>query len=138
MTGENITVADGALDEKTRRLLGDLLRHTDATARLVGRGKPAFDADEFLRYAGEDLLVRMGEVVVRLDRTSPGFVEAHPGLELRNLKDTRNVMAHGYDIVDFEIVWEILSVHLPPVAKKVRSLLPTNIGELVPRESPHG
>lgn len=117
-----------ALDENVTRLLDDLLRHSDAAARLVERGKAAFDADEFLRYAGEDLIVRMGEVVARIDRKAPTFVDRHPELELRNLKDTRNVMAHGYDIVDFEIVWEILEVHLPPVAERVRALLLEAVG----------
>jgi uncharacterized protein with HEPN domain len=110
------------------RLLGDLLRHTDAVARLVGRGKRAYDEDEFLRYAAEDLLVRLGAVVARLDRKAPGFITAHPDLELRNLKDTRNVVAHGYDIIDFEIVWEILAENIPVVADRVRDLLHTEQG----------
>ncbi|MBE1875959.1 DUF86 domain-containing protein [Myceligenerans pegani] len=113
----------GTIDPVVSRLLGDLLLHTDAAARLVGRGKPAYDDDEFLRYAAEDLLVRLGEVVARLDRKAPGFIEDHPDLELRNLKDTRNVVAHGYDIVDFEIIWEIFAENLPVVAGRVRDLL---------------
>src|SRR5699024_5777150 len=96
---------------------------TDAAARLVDRGEAAFRNDEFLRFAGEDLLVRLGEIVARLDRKAPGFVEAHSNLELRNLKDTRNFVAHGYDVVDFDIVWEILKDNLPVVAAKIRSVL---------------
>lgn len=113
----------GDVDPRAVRLLNDLLMQADAAARLVRRGKPAYDQDEFLRYAGEDLLVRLGEVVARLDRKVPGFVEAHPDMELRNLKDTRNFVAHGYDVVDFEIIWEILADHVPLVAARVRALL---------------
>ena len=113
----------GRADPRATRLLEDLLLQTDAVARLVDRGRPAYDQDEFLRYAGEDLLVRLGEVVARLDRKVPGFVEAHPGLELRNLKDARNFVAHGYDVVDFEIIWEILADNVPVVATRVRVLL---------------
>lgn len=105
------------------RPLGDLLLHTDAAARLIRRGKPAYDDDEFLRYAAEDLLIRLGEVVARLDRKAPSFIEGHPDLELRNLKDTRNVVAHGYHIVDFEIIWEILAENIPQVANRIRDLL---------------
>ena len=57
----------GHVDPRATRLLDDLLLQTDAVARLVDRGKPAYDQDEFLRYAGEGLLVRLGEVVARLD-----------------------------------------------------------------------
>lgn len=114
-----------AIETQVSRLLGDLVLHTDAAARLVGRGKHAYDEDEFLRYAAEDLLVRLSEIVARLDRKFPGFIEAHPDLELRNLKDTRNVVAHGYDLVDFEIIWEILAENIPVVADRVRNLLDT-------------
>lgn len=113
----------GHVDPRATRLLNDLLLQTDAVARLVDRGKSAYDQDEFLRYAGEDLLVRLGEEVARLDRKVPGFVEAYPDLELRNLKDTRNFVAHGYDVVDFEIIWEILADNVPVVATRVRVLL---------------
>ncbi|GAA1871882.1 HepT-like ribonuclease domain-containing protein [Myceligenerans crystallogenes] len=117
----------GEIEPVVSRLLGDLLLHTDAVARLVARGKDAYDDDEFLRYAAEDLLVRLGEVVARLDRNEPDFIPEHPELELRNLKDTRNVVAHGYDVVDFGIIWEILAENVPVVAERVRKLLDTAV-----------
>ncbi|GAB3168978.1 hypothetical protein GCM10027059_32960 [Myceligenerans halotolerans] len=125
-----------AIEPVISQLLGDLLLHTDAAARLVGRGKHAYDNDEFLRYAAEDLLVRLGEVVARLDRKAPAFVADHPDLELRNLKDTRNVVAHGYDIVDFEIIWEILAENIPVVADRVRNLLDPETDGFTPYRTP--
>lgn len=68
---------------RTERLLHDLVEHAAAAARLVDRGRPAYDADEMLRYAAEDLLIRLGETVARIDRDDDRFVGAHPGLELR-------------------------------------------------------
>ena len=32
-------------------------------------------------------------------------------------------MAHGYDIVDYALVWSILETNIPVVADKVRQLL---------------
>lgn len=103
--------------------LEDLLDQVSAVERLVSRGKAAYDLDEMLRFAGEDLLIRCGEVVSRLSRIAPFFVDQYPELELRNLKDARNVVAHGYDIVDSEIVWQILAVHVPEVARRVIEFL---------------
>ncbi|PFG42297.1 uncharacterized protein DUF86 [Isoptericola jiangsuensis] len=108
---------------RTERLLHDLVEHAAAAARLVDRGRPAYDADEMLRYAAEDLLIRLGETVARIDRDDDRFVGAHPGLELRRLKDARNLVAHGYDIVDPALVWSILEHNVPTVAERVRRLL---------------
>ncbi|MEL7977674.1 HepT-like ribonuclease domain-containing protein [Isoptericola sp. F-RaC21] len=111
------------MNGRTRRWLHDLVDHAAAVDRLVARGKAAFDADEMLRYAAEDLLIRLGECVSRIDRDDPGFVDAHADLELRRLKDARNVVAHGDDAVDSELLWAILSTNIPQVAARVARLL---------------
>jgi uncharacterized protein with HEPN domain len=108
---------------RTERLLHDLLDHAAAVARLVDRGRAAYDEDEMLRFAAEDLLIRLGETVARIDRDDPTFVDAHPDLELRRVKDARNLVAHGYDVVDPALVWTILEQNVPGVAHRVRRLL---------------
>lgn len=112
-----------ASDPRLMQALQDLLDHGAAVARLVARGRSAYDADEMLQAAAEALLLRAGESVVRIDRAAPDFIRLHPELRLRNLKDARNVVAHGYDIVDTGTLWEILEVHLPLVIDGVRDLL---------------
>lgn len=108
---------------KVKQNLVAITEHAAAVARLVARGKAAFDADEMLRFAGEDLIIRLGECVQRIDRAEPGFVAAHLELDLRKLKDSRNVLARGYDIVDYDIVWSILANHIPAVAAAVQGFL---------------
>jgi len=110
-------------DQRVQLRLVDLLDHTQVAARLVARGRHAFEADEMLRLASEALLIRMGECVDRIDRADPDFIPTHPDLELRQLKDTRNVLAHGYDIVDYRLVWAILERNIPAVAEKVRQVM---------------
>ena len=123
MSGDQIVTGTPPLPERVLQALRDLVEHGNAAARLVRRGKAAYDADEMLRFAGEGLLLRAGETVVRIDKADPGFVGNHPELELRKLRDSRNVVAHGYDIVDAEIVWTILCDHLPPLVAKVDELI---------------
>ena len=108
---------------RIRQWLRDLCAQAETAARLVARGRPAYDADEMLRLAAESLIVRLGECVDRIDKADPGFVPAHPNLELRPLKDTRNLLAHGYDIVDHALVWSILETNIPAVAERVRQFL---------------
>lgn len=111
------------MNARTQRWLRDLVEHAEAVERLVARGKDAYDADEMLRYAAEDLLIRLGECVSRIDRDEPGFVDTNAELDLRRLKDARNVIAHGYDIVDAELLWAILSTNIPEVARRVDHLI---------------
>ncbi|MGO1948484.1 MAG: HepT-like ribonuclease domain-containing protein [Mycobacteriaceae bacterium] len=47
----------------------------------------------------------------------------HPEFELRSLKNSRNIVSHGYDIVDSDLVWSIISVHVPRVVERVSSYL---------------
>jgi uncharacterized protein with HEPN domain len=108
---------------RAERALRDLVGHAAAASRLVDRGRVSYDSDEMLRYAAEDLLIRLGEAVARIDRDDPDFVDQHPELELRRLKDARNVVAHGYDVVDAALVWSILEHNVPTVAGRVWRLL---------------
>lgn len=45
------------MNARTQRWLRDIVEHAEAVERLVARGKAAYDADEMLRYAAEDLLI---------------------------------------------------------------------------------
>jgi len=112
-----------ALPPQIRLRLQDLLDQAGKAQRLVARGRAAYDGDEMLRLAAESLLIRMGACVERIDKTDSGFVAGHPDLELRQVKDTRNLLAHGYDIVDYALVWSILESNIPVVADKVRRVL---------------
>ncbi|MDR2973943.1 MAG: DUF86 domain-containing protein [Propionibacteriaceae bacterium] len=115
------------MTEKLTRYLNDFLIHADRASRLVAKGRSAFDEDEYLRYAAEALLVRLGEIIARIDQNFPDLAEHHPELELRQLKGTRNIIAHGYDIVDYDIVWEVMSIDIPRVAVRVVEMLTPTI-----------
>jgi len=120
-----VIVATDDLHPRVRQSLLDLLDQAEVAARLVARGKRDYDADEMLRLAAESLLIRMGECVDRIDKADSAFVADHASLELRQLKDTRNVLAHGYDIVDHALVWSILSTNVPVVAANIQQFLST-------------
>jgi len=110
-------------DDRVRQRLLDLLDNAELAARLVARGRSVYEADEALRLASESILIRLGECVDRIDKVDPSYVRDHPELELRQVKDTRNVLAHGYDIVDYDLVWAILETNIPAVAASVRRQL---------------
>jgi len=111
------------------RCLRDLVDHTDQAARLVARGRQVYQRDEMLQLAAESLFVRMGEIAARAARAAPAVQDQHPDLALRRLIDVRNVVSHGYAIIDSAQLWFILENDLPPVADAAARLL---------EQAPHG
>lgn len=106
-----------------RDTLLDLQDFCQISARLVARGKHAYDADEALHLAGEAIVHRVGEAVARLDRLAPDFLADHPQIEWRKMKGMRNVVAHEYLRVDHEIIWNALVNRLPGVATLLDGVL---------------
>lgn len=123
-TGKQQSEADlsltGSLDGRTRQTLNDFLDFAATGSRLVARGRDAYDTDEMLRLAAEAVLYRIGEAVARL---SDDFTKAHPRVNWRPMKGMRNLVAHEYGAVDYNIVWNALEHNLPREAAEVQRIL---------------
>jgi uncharacterized protein with HEPN domain len=107
------------LDERTRQALVDFLDFAKTGARLVARGRAAYDRDEMLRLAAESVLHRIGEAVARL---SDEFTQAHPGVSWRRMKGMTSIVAHEYG-ADGDLVWAALERDLPREAGEVQRIL---------------
>ncbi|MDQ7014553.1 MAG: DUF86 domain-containing protein [Planctomycetota bacterium] len=66
--------------------------------------------------------VVMGEIASRLGED---FLAQHPELPWRQVIDHRNVIAHGYDDVDPEILARTIDEHLPDLVAKAQRILET-------------
>ena len=123
-TGNERTEADlpltSPLDGRTRQVLEDFLEFAGIGARLVERGRDAYEADEMLRLAAEAILHRIGEAVARL---SDDFTKAHRQVNWRPMKGMRNLVAHEYGAVDYNILWNSLEHDLPQEAVEVQRIL---------------
>ncbi|MEV0333943.1 HepT-like ribonuclease domain-containing protein [Nocardia sp. NPDC050717] len=106
--------------ERTARSLRDFLAFSEMGARIVSGGRSAYDSDEITRLAAEAVLHRLGESVARLPEE---FIAAHPEVSWRGVKATRNLVAHNYDAVDHNILWNLLANRLPAEAAAVREIL---------------
>ncbi|GAB3164554.1 hypothetical protein GCM10027059_20850 [Myceligenerans halotolerans] len=117
---ENRTVLAEKYGERTVTSLDDFVEHTGMAARLVAFGRDRFFADEFVMLAAEAVAIRLGESINRMDKT---FLADHSHLGLQPILSTRHVIAHGYDIIDHEVLWRAYAERLPGTATAVRSLL---------------
>lgn len=110
----------GSHGDRTVRALDDFRDFAAQAARLVARGRVAYDQDEMLRLAADAIVIKLGESVPRMRET---FVNEHPELPLRLIKDMRNLIAHEYDAVRPQLVWNALERELPAVDAAIGRLL---------------
>ena len=104
---------------RTERALQDAIEFTAIAGRLVARGRPAYDADEAIRLAGEAVVHRLGEAIARLPDE---FIEEFPAMRLKAFKGMRNLVAHRYHDVDYQILWSTMVVDIPELAEQIKKL----------------
>ena len=81
--------------------------------------------DEFRRdwrkqMLGERLVEVLGEAVKRLPEE---LRDRHPAQPWRKITGTRDYIAHGYDSVDYDVVWGVLDVEVGRLKAAVLAIL---------------
>ena len=85
-----------------------------------GRTRAQLDSDRQLNLSLVRLLEIVGEAAGRVpaeDRAS------HPDIPWAEIVGLRNRLIHGYDSVDFDILWLIVSDDLPPLVAALETAL---------------
>lgn len=98
-------------------------REAGAAAREFARDRTLDDylGNEMLRAAIERKLEIVGEALNRLSRSDAEVAERIP--ELARIVAFRNLLAHGYGVVDDRLVWDIVESKLPALLGAIRDLL---------------
>ena len=100
--------------------LRHMLDHASEAAQLVhGKDRADIDSDRILVLALVRLLEIVGEAAARVTPESQATHSAIPWAQIVGL---RNRLIHGYDAVDMDILWEILTKDLPPLVKSLKSI----------------
>jgi uncharacterized protein with HEPN domain len=88
-----------------------MLSHAEEAVRLCeGRARLDLDSDRLLNLALVRLLEIIGEAANRVPVEAQLQYPQIPWLQIVGL---RNRLIHGYDEVDFDILWEIITHDLP-------------------------
>ena len=101
--------------EDIRLAAEKILRFSDGIDRAV------FLENELLQSGIERQFEIIGEAVNRLTRVDPAIAEHLP--DRRRVVSFRNILAHGYDIVDPNVVWDVVENGLPDLLAVVKRLL---------------
>ena len=71
-----------------------------------------------------DATIRQLEIIGEAaNRISNEIHDSHPEIPWKLTINARNYLIHGYDGIDNNTLWEMISVHVPELAKRLRPLL---------------
>ena len=83
-----------------------------AVTKGAGTTRDAFDADDNLQLALTHLIQTMGEAARKV---SPDFQAGHPTIPWDKIIGMRHKVVHDYMHVNYDIVWDVVTVDLPPL-----------------------
>jgi uncharacterized protein with HEPN domain len=92
----------------------------EAYSLAESRSRADLETDRLLNFALVRLLEIIGEAANRVpieDRSR------YPNIPWPQIIGMRNRLIHGYDSVDFDILWPTLSEDLPPLITALESIL---------------
>lgn len=107
----------------SRVRLQHMLESAEQACSLVeGKSRPILDEDNVLSLA----VVRLLEIIGEAANHIPEDIQTKfPDIPWANIISLRNRLVHGYDSIDTEILWQVLSHDLPILIQNLRSLIST-------------
>ena len=96
-----------------------------AVEKMRGKDRFEFDQDENLRMALLHLVQIIGEAARKV---SPAFRESHPEIPWPKIVGMRHRVVHDYLHVDYETVWEVVTINLPPLIEQLEKMVPKDGG----------
>jgi uncharacterized protein with HEPN domain len=102
--------------------LGHILAAIERIERhTAGVDELAFLASELIQDAVIRNLEVIGEAANNISRVDAAFAAAHREIPWQVMYAMRNRLSHGYDKVDFEMVWKTICNDLPDLYKLVKA-----------------
>jgi uncharacterized protein with HEPN domain len=107
---------------KSPKLLADIRASCEFISGVAqGMDLGAYEADALRRAAVERHLEIIGEAMGRLARVDPSTAELIP--DHPQIVAFRNLLIHGYDLVDHAQVWNVITHDVPALRDLVGRLL---------------
>lgn len=107
----------GYRDDDTLQQIMDAVRAIDVFCR--GMTFDEFTRDLKTQSATQYQILVIGEAAYRL---TDAFVESAPDIPWRDIKQMRNVLAHAYDVIRLDIVWQTATESVPALRAALETL----------------
>ncbi len=102
-------------------LLQDILDSVDAILEYTDQ----ISFEEFQKdRKTKDAVVRNIAVIGEAAKRIPDAIKTeNPQIEWQRIIRSRHIVVHDYAGIDYEIVWRIIQVHLPPLKQAIGEIL---------------
>ena len=98
----------------------DMLDHArEATGLLGGIDRQGLRRNRVLQLALTRLVEIVGEAA---NRVSAGARKEYPSVPWPHIIGMRNRLVHGYDVVDYDLLWDTITTDLPSPVSRLPSL----------------
>jgi uncharacterized protein with HEPN domain len=99
-----------------------MAEHARGVLRAVsGRTLDDYRSDEEMRLLVERRIEIIGEAA---GHVSERFQNAHPEIPWRKIVAQRNILAHGYAVIDDEIMWDVAMISIPELIRLLEPIVP--------------
>jgi uncharacterized protein with HEPN domain len=102
------------------RLLHMFDSATEAVQMAKGKSRQDLDHDRQLNLSLVRLLEVVGEAAGRVSAETQA---QHPAIDWPDIISLRNRLIHGYDSIDFNILWDVIQDDLPKLIADLRGIL---------------
>ena len=109
------------MTDEIKKYLHDIITSIDAINEYIGGNKNFYDFqnNRMLKKATEREFEIIGEATKRILKLDENINIT----SARKIVDLRNYLAHGYDTVDYNVLWGLISKHLPILEIDVKTLI---------------
>lgn len=101
--------------------LRHMLDHASTALELTsGKNRSSLDSEPMLRYSLLHLVSIVGEAAMRVSAAGRA---KYSQIVWRDIIGMRNMLIHGYDVVDFDILWKTIEDDIPALIDRLESIL---------------
>ena len=109
---------------ESKKLLEDIRQASERILEFIeNKTLSDYTSDALLRSGIERQFEIIGEALKRLTKAEPDV--ANQIRHYKRIISFRNILIHGYDIVEDPIVWDVITKDLRPLYEQVQILLGT-------------
>jgi uncharacterized protein with HEPN domain len=91
-------------------------------ALIAGRNKTNVEQDEVLYLAITRLMEPIGEAASKYPKE---LQVQYPQIPWAKIMSMRNRLIHGYDFVDYDILWNAVTTNIPQLLAELERILPS-------------
>ena len=94
-----------------------------ALSHIKGMTQPEFLESDLVQDACAKCIENIGEAASRAIKLEPALRAEHPHLDTDIAYQTRNALAHGYHEINYDILWDTVTVYAPRFAQEVAVII---------------